>query len=254
MSEANQRLSLRLAESERDLRAVHRLRYDVFVRELGASGGADHDREVERDRFDAHCDHLVVFDCDRPGGDDAVACCRLLGSRAAHEGIGFYSANEYDLGPLYRTGRNLLELGRSCVRRGYRDGVTLLYLWQGLADYVERHRSEILFGVASFHGADPTEHAQPLSLLHDRYLAKSELRVRAHGPNAHPMNLIPASEIDRPVAVGMLPPLLKRYLRLGGVVGEGAWIDREFNTVDVCVIVDASRVTADARAACRTLP
>ena len=39
-----------------------------------------------------------------------------------------------------------------------------------------------------------------------------------------------------------LPPLLKGYLRLGGVIGDGAVIDRPFNTTDVLVVVNAADI------------
>ena len=54
---------VRLAKDAEDLFAVQRLRYDVFVRELGACGLAvDHDLEIEVDGFDRHCEHLMVLD------------------------------------------------------------------------------------------------------------------------------------------------------------------------------------------------
>jgi putative hemolysin len=40
-----------------------------------------------------------------------------------------------------------------------------------------------------------------------------------------------------------LPPLIKGYLRLGGFVGDGAVIDPQFNTVDVCIMVKTDWVT-----------
>ncbi|MBL8830747.1 MAG: hemolysin-like protein, partial [Rhodospirillales bacterium] len=43
--------------------------------------------------------------------------------------------------------------------------------------------------------------------------------------------------------VAALPPLIKGYLRLGGFVGEGAVVDREFNTIDVCILVVTDAVT-----------
>ena len=46
-----------------------------------------------------------------------------------------------------------------------------------------------------------------------------------------------------PPAMRDLPPMIKGYLRLGGVVGDGAVIDYEFNTVDVLVYVDMRHVT-----------
>jgi putative hemolysin len=40
-----------------------------------------------------------------------------------------------------------------------------------------------------------------------------------------------------------LPPLIKGYLRLGGFVGDGAVIDADFNTVDVCIVVKTDLVS-----------
>jgi putative hemolysin len=33
-----------------------------------------------------------------------------------------------------------------------------------------------------------------------------------------------------------LPSLIKGYLRTGALIGNGAYIDRQFNTIDVCVV------------------
>jgi putative hemolysin len=40
-----------------------------------------------------------------------------------------------------------------------------------------------------------------------------------------------------------LPPLVKGYLRLGGFVGDGAVIDRQFNTTDIAVVVQTDLVS-----------
>jgi putative hemolysin len=40
-----------------------------------------------------------------------------------------------------------------------------------------------------------------------------------------------------------LPPLIKGYLRLGGFVGNGAVVDEQFNTIDVCIVVKTDLVT-----------
>ena len=40
-----------------------------------------------------------------------------------------------------------------------------------------------------------------------------------------------------------MPPLIKGYLRVGGFVGDGAVIDHQFNTTDVCVIVKTDLIT-----------
>ena len=54
--------------------------------------------------------------------------------------------------------------------------------------------------------------------------------------------------VDEKRARKLIPPLINAYLRLGGFVGEGAFIDRRFNTVDVCVVMDTARMTERYRA------
>ncbi|MDJ1008679.1 MAG: GNAT family N-acyltransferase [Paracoccaceae bacterium] len=237
--------SLRLARDADDLRAAQRLRYRVFVEELGGDGDlVDHDARLERDRFDPFFDHLLLIDEARDGA--VVGVYRLLPSDRLADAGQFYSEDEYDLTPLRDTGRKLLELGRSCVDADYRGGTAMHRLWQGLADYVAARKIEVLFGVASFHGTDAAALAGPLSLLHHKYLAPPELRVRARA--YQPMDLLAPDEIDRVAAMKATPALIKAYLRLGGFVGDGAFIDHAFNTTDVCLVMDTERMSARARA------
>lgn len=251
MTATNPEFELRLAETEQDRLAAQRLRYEVFVRELGGDGDlVDHAERLERDRYDPYYDHLLLVDLNRDVRtlDHVVGVYRLLPGDRAREAGGFYCAGEYDLSPLERTGRKLLELGRSCLHADYRGGAAMHHLWNGLGAYVLDHGIEILFGVASFHGTDTQALAQPLSLLHHKHLAPPDLRVRALPGNFAPMNLLEPAEIDRPAAVRAIPSLIKAYLRLGGVVGEGAFIDHAFNTTDVCLVMDTERIGAQQRA------
>jgi len=241
------RFRVEIAGDTATVEAAQRLRYEVFVDELGGDGPlVDHAARLERDRFDPFFDHLILRD--RAGGDAVVGVYRLLRPEAAARAGQFYSEDEYDLAPLRASGRRLLELGRSCVARPYRGGDALWHLWQGLAAYVERHGIEVLFGVASFHGTDVQALAQPLSLLHHRHLAPPELRVRACEAHFQPLDLIPDDVLDRRAAMREVPALVKAYLRLGGCVGEGAFVDHAFNTTDVCLVMDTARLSAQQRA------
>ena len=236
-----------LAQDAVDLRAAQRLRYEVFVRELGGDGAlVDHDAGLERDRFDEVSDHLILRDISRPREDGVVGVYRLMDDAAARRAGGFYSSQEYDLSPLLFGGRRLLELGRSCVHPDYRGGTAMYHLWQGLAEYIENKGIDVLFGVASFHGTDLKALEMPLSLLHHNHLAPPELRVRSRVFEA--MDLVPAPQIDRLAAMQGTPALIKAYLRLGGVVGEGAFVDHAFNTTDVCLLVDTARMSTRQKA------
>ncbi|QQA44660.1 GNAT family N-acetyltransferase [Pelagovum pacificum] len=232
---------LRLADGPADLEAVQRLRYEVFVEELGGTGAlVDHERRLERDAFDSHARHLMVVD--ETAGGRVVGVYRLMDREDAARAGGFYSESEYDLSPLIDGGRRLLELGRSCLHRDYRGGAAMYHLWTGLAEHVAQTGAEVLFGVASFHGTDVDALAQPLSLLHHRHLAPEASRVRARGAEAVAMDLLPEDQIDRRAALLQIPALIKAYLRLGGTVGQGAWVDRAFNTTDVCLVMDTARM------------
>jgi putative hemolysin len=244
------RFIARLARDEDEIRAAQRLRYRVFVEEGSADTSAEnHRRGIEQDAFDAHVEHLVLIDLELPdtGDQNIVGVYRLMRDVKAAEGIGFYSAPEFDLSRLTSSGRSLLELGRSCIAKDYRGGLALRYLWDGVARYVFEHDIEIVFGVASFHETNPGAIAPALSFLHHNHLAPPELRVRAHEPHFVELNLISADDLDRSAAVKQIPALLKSYLRLGGVVGEGAFVDREFSTTDVCLIVDTANIPAAQR-------
>jgi putative hemolysin len=154
----------------------------------------------------------------------------------------FYSEDEYDLTALRQSGRRLLELGRSCLHRDYRGGTAMFHLWSALAQYVAEHKIEVMFGVASFQGTDPHALAAPLSLLHHRHLAPENMRPRAIGTSVQAMDLIAPADLDRRAAMLQIPALIKAYLRLGGTVGDGAFVDHNFNTTDVCVMMDTARM------------
>lgn len=242
---------IRLARTAEEVRASQRLRYRVFVEELGGDGPmVDHVRRLEIDRFDPVFDHMIVLDHARAGdvADRVVGVYRLLpGERAAEIG-GFYGESEYDLTPLKSSGRRLLELGRSCLDRDYRGGAAMFHLWTRLAEYTLERGIEILFGTASFHGTDPDALAAPLSLLHHRHLAPPELRVRTLPEFYQPLDRMPEADIDRAAAMRAVPALIKAYLRLGGFVGDGAFVDHAFNTTDVFLILDVARMNDRQRA------
>ena len=240
------RFTVRLAESAEDVAAAQRLRYRVFVEEMGATPGpAEAAERRERDRFDDWCDHLLLIDNEADEADaerGVVGVYRLLRGARAREGIGFYGASEYDLSLLEAYPRETLELGRSCVDARHRGGAGMHLLWAGLGQYVGEHGVAIMFGVASFHGTDPGRIAQALSYLHHNHLAPSDLRVTARPDNRVEMDLLAPDQVDRAEAMRQMPALIKAYIRLGGFVGEGAWVDHDFNTIDVCLLMDTTRM------------
>ena len=247
-------LEVRLARHAGEVEAAQRLRYRVFYEEMTArptpemlAAGRD------ADRFDALCDHLLVLDTQRGDGPEAIiGTYRLLRRSVAEAHGGFYSADEFDLSALVAAPGESLELGRACVDARYRTRATMQRLWSGIADYVFTHDVGVMLGCASLPGTDPEALAPALSYLHHRHLAPPELRPRALPGLFRRMDLLPperfaesdaVAALEARAVVAGLPPLVKGYLRLGGFVGEGAVVDHQFGTTDVCVVVAVDRVT-----------
>jgi putative hemolysin len=238
-------LQVRLAETAEDIDAAQALRYRIFYETLGARPLPDMlRRRRDIDRFDEDCDHLLVLDHARGGGHDrVVGTYRLLRREAAVRLGGFYSANEYDITPLVTQSSEILELGRSCVDAAYRQRPAMQLLWSGIAAYIFHHGIALMFGCASLPGTNPDALALPLSYLYYYHLAPPELRPRALNERFVNMRRLAMSSIDPGQALTTLPPLIKGYLRLGGFAGDGAVIDEQFNTTDVCILVKTDLIT-----------
>ncbi len=229
---------IRLATSAAELDAAQALRYRVFYDEMGARPLPEMAASRrDFDRYDNACDHLIVVDSQRTDGNQVVGTYRVMRREHARTVGGFYSASEFDLSALVGLSGNIMELGRSCVDAGYRDRATMQLLWRGIAEYVNSHSVDLMFGCASLPGTDPEQLKMQLSYLYHYHRAPEALRTRAVSKRFVDMNLLPKDAINPKRALASLPPLLKGYLRIGGFIGDGAVIDHQFNTTDVCIIV-----------------
>ncbi|WP_164730480.1 GNAT family N-acetyltransferase [Pelagibacterium montanilacus] len=229
-----------LARTAAELRAAQRLRYEVFVAELDARPpGADRLARLEADRFDPHCDHIIVRDRSRPdavAGGAIVGACRVQPPEAAGEG--FSSQAEFDIAPLLarHAGLRFCEVGRSCVARTHRTQRTIEVLWYGLWAYACRAGIDVYFGTASLPGADPERHRAVLAYLHARVGAPRDWAVDALGGGAVAMEGPTGGAMSRARALRAMPPLLRGYLRVNAHVGRSAFLDTAFSTTDVLVI------------------
>ena len=241
-------LEVRLAVTPREIKKAQKLRYKVFYEEMSAI--ADIQTQMsrrDRDAFDAICDHLLVIDHDsrtKSGEPAIVGTYRLLRQDVADRYSGFYTANEFDVGPLVsrHSGLKFLELGRSCVLPPYRTKRTVELLWHGIWSYVRAHGMDVMVGCASLEGTDPDRLALPLSFLHHHARAPGDWKVSALPGRHVAMDRMAQDKIDMKAALHALPPLIKGYLRVGAYVGEGAVIDRQFGTTDVMIVLPVSAI------------
>lgn len=244
-------LEVRLAETDGEIEQAQKLRYHVFYEEMAAVP-SDQMRAEKRDfdHFDEVCDHLLVVDRSAAGDDGqplVVGTYRLLRDVDAPRAGGFYTSGEFDMSRMLaaHAGQRLLELGRSCVLKTYRNRTTTMQLlWKGLLTFVARFDIDVMFGCASFGTTDPDSLALPLSYMHHFHPIPPGMEVKARPELYVPMNRMPKHAIDPKEGLRALPPLLKGYLRAGGCIGDGAVIDKQFGTIDVFIYFPLSNIDA----------
>lgn len=231
-------LTLRLAESEADIHAAQRLRYRIFCEEMGAAANlAVQQQKRDFDQYDDACYHLLAIDNTRVGDARVVGTYRIL-TRSNMLKVGsFYTETEYNIDKLKTYDGEIMELGRSCVEQQYRTRPVIQLLWQGIGAFIAAKQIALMFGCASFHGVNIREHIHAISYLYHYHLAPEEIRPFALPAHFTNMNLMPKEEIVPRAAINALPPLIKGYIRLNGLVGDGAVLDYAYNTTDVSIVV-----------------
>lgn len=248
-------LEVRLAQTDAEVEQAQELRYKTFYEEMGAKPTPEMEHlRRDFDRHDEHCDHLLLLDYARKNKNAVIGTYRLIRRAAADKSGGFYSSSEYDISRLVDYPGEILELGRSCIDFEYRTGPVMQLLWRGLGLYVARHNIALMFGCASLPGTDPEALKVPLSYLYHHHLAPPALRTKALPERYVDMKMLPREAFDPNTAFeelkldprggnNSLPPLIKGYIRVGGFVGDGAVIDHQFNTTDICIIVKTDLMT-----------
>ncbi len=225
------KLTLSLASTPEEVREVQRLRYKIFIEAMGLSALENADG-LDKDEFDAYCDHLIVRDSKTL---KVVGTYRILSPHGARKIGRFYSEQEFDLSRLENLRGSIAEAGRACIHPDYRSGGVIMLLWAGLAAYMKKENCAYLIGCASVSLADGGHNAIALyHALSDTSLAPAEYRVTPHLP-------FPIEERE-PGHAPQIPPLIKGYLRGGAwVCGEPAW-DPDFHCADLFLLLPLAKL------------
>jgi L-ornithine Nalpha-acyltransferase len=233
------KVTVRIAQSPQEIAAAQRLRYKVFYEEYNAVADEETLRtRMDVDEFDTIADHLIVVDLSLPEGiEQIVGTYRLLRRDVAEKFGKFYTSGEFDIQPMLNSYKNVLELGRSCVLPPYRTSPILQKLWQGIAQYISKYDIDLMFGCGSLYGTDTQALASQLSYLYHHHLAKPEVCPIARPERYVEMNILPKEQLDIKRVFMGLPPLIKGYLRIGCSIGNGAVIDHQWNSTDVCIVM-----------------
>jgi putative hemolysin len=227
--------TLRLATTEKDVRAAQRLRFLVFNVELGE--GYEHSYHIGRDEdiYDTVCDHLLV-----EWKEEVIGTYRMLCNSSRSQPYGYYSEQEFDFSPFELMRGEIVELGRACVARQHRNGAVLALLWRGIGVYARMHRRRYLIGCTSLTSQDEAEGVALHSLLVEKHLAPVPWRTK-------PKPAFACALQSRSIPPPRPPKLLSAYLALGARICAPPAIDRDFKTIDFLTHLDLCNVPVSAR-------
>jgi putative hemolysin len=262
------RYRLRLASTREDREEACRLRFRVFNIELGEGLECSYETGLDMDRYDAVCEHLLVED---KSSRRVVGTYRMQSGTTASRNLGYYSEQEFCLGPYEPLRPGILELGRASIDREHRTPEVLMLLWRGIAQYATGMGLRYLLGCSSLNSNDPAEGWQMYRQLESfRVPAEFETRPTAAyachpGSYDHaeqrmdaqpsPCNADRSRDRVEPDESGpaadhtavKVPKLLKTYLAIGArIAAPPAW-DREFRTIDFLTLLDLNLLSAAAR-------
>jgi len=241
------------------LREIGRLR-EITFREAGEGTG----RSLDLDRFDAHYQHLWMWNART---NEVAGAYRLAGTDSVLSRFGprgLYTSTLFRFRPgLLESFHPALELGRSFVRTEYQKSyIALLLLWKGIGHYVAKHpRYRVLFGPVSISREyNPASRSLMVSYLKARCaneelaaLVEPKQRFRSRrlrgcdtgllGP--YLANVDELSEVVsdlEPDGKG-IPVLLRHYLSVGGRI-LAFNVDAQFSgVVDGLVVVDLLKLS-----------
>ena len=220
------------------IRNAQRLRFNIFLKESSINNP---DYVLDSDEYDKFCDHLVVID-KSVSSHYVVGTYRLMINFSNNPKGDFYTETEFDLYNLKKLDLKILEVGRSCVHKNYRDGKIIRLLWRGLSTYIKKSKVDFIIGCASFQCSNTNKIRNQLSFLKNFYSAPKKYLTFPLKSKSIKWKNSDISEISRLKIFKSLPPLIKAYFRVGAWVGEGAVFDPHFKTIDICIILKADKI------------
>lgn len=221
-----------------DLDAALRLRHRVFRQEMLGEPGPGYDV----DEFDALCDHLVI----RNRADAKIVGTYRLNSSLVTQK--FYSAHEFVLDDLLKSPGVKLELGRACIDPEHRNGIVLSLLWRGIAEYVGRTDTDLLFGCGTVQTEDPVQAAALYQFFRERghmdhpYHSRPQPDYVLPGLQEAIRGLGPLDSETVAQAESLLPPLCRMYLKAGAWIGGVPAWDPEFRCIDFLIILPTRNI------------
>ncbi len=236
--------SVRLATCAEELAEAQALRYRVFYQEKKGQPTDEMQRsQREVDEWDDIAYHIIVTDQNSAGA--IVGTLRLVSNDCLGPNQCFYTEKAFDLHKLKDNYDRILELSRYCIDPQGRSGIILMLIWKFAMKFIIDNKYQLMLGCASFPGTDIAQHREILTYLYQQNLAPESLRPHPISREAVAISSLGLKNSEWNHAKKAVPTLLRGYLKLGAKISDAAIIDPHFNTVFVCIYVDAAEMLKD---------
>ena len=227
-------LSIKFAETERELSLIAGLRYKVFRDEFKADGDSfDHFNKLEWGPYDDSCKHILCMANFPDKKEIAIGTFRIRTLNNTDDKYQIQS--EFNIDKLLERKLNSCELGRICIDSRFRNGIILFEIWLFLFNYLREKNIEIVIGVGSFMGCDLTYHMNSIRVLFDKYVSPETKMIKSTQEINE--NIFENESYNEVEGIKRIPDILKAYLRFGCRVAPYYYIDYEFRTIDVCCVL-----------------
>lgn len=234
---SNNRYIVRFAQGISDVQAAQRLRFNVFNAELGEGLDDSHYQQLDSDKYDAQCHHLLVIHRE---DERVIGTYRMQPYDMACSKAGLYSAEEFNLCTIPRhILKQSVEVGRACIEKEHRNGRVLYLLWRGIAQYLNYMKARYLLGCCSITSQSEQEGWLVMKYLREHELLHNQIMVSIM-PAYQCRSMQEAVHSQRKTEG--LPQLFRLYMDLGARVCSPPAIDRAFKTIDYLVILDVENL------------
>ena len=216
-----------------EIRRVQAFRYQYLLRDYNPHLPLE---GLDDDGYDAYSESLLVIDTET----DSIVGSYRLATPLTIKDQKYLTEHEFDLTPLKASGAHFVELGRAVVHPDYRNGFVIQLLFLGLYHYATENSCEYMIGMGSFHGVDPSIYPHAFAMLLKKYQSPDFVINAVNHRFA--FDFIKPDQIDEGLAKEQLPGLLRMYLTLGASVSHNGFIDDEFKSCDVLIILKVSGI------------
>lgn len=226
---------VKFAETEEEKQQLYRVRYNEMIRFFHKTNNIKADEEVDYTPYDDKAKAIIVID---PKNNMIIGSYRIMLSSDLGPNEKFLCEEEFNLDTLKKQNELIAELSRAFVKTEYRNSNVLLLIWKYMFNYVLETGARYIVGDVSFTSINPDDSKDVLSNIYYNYGIDDSLNITSKQKNCS-IKFLEKEEIDRVKCKSQMPTLVKAYILFGAKFSKEYFIDHDFCSLDIFVLVDS---------------